>query len=80
MSYPEDVSGGDRPRSHLTNEDSLRVIIMIIAMLMVVIGLPSFFSGLYETPLPAIVMLGFLAVIFSMFYIASKIENMKMTY
>ena len=80
MDYSEDYSGGGGPGSIFLNEDALRVIIMIVTILMVVIGLPSFFSGIYEDPLPAIVMLGFLAVIFSMFYIASKLEQMTVVY
>jgi hypothetical protein len=54
--------------------------IIIFSLLMVVIALPSLFSGLYEDPLPAITMFGFLAVILSMFYIASKIEQVAMVY
>jgi len=80
MDYSEDYSGVDGTGSIFLNEDALRVMVMIVTILMVVIGIPSFFSGFYDDPLPVIVMLGFLAVIFSIFYLASKLEQMTVVY
>ena len=76
MGYDEDLEKSDNPISFLTNEDALRVLIMILTMLLIIIGLPSLFSGVYENPLPAIIMLGFVTVILSILYLASKVDNL----
>ena len=76
MSYPDDNHDTDLPGGLLSNEDVLRVLIMIISILMIIIGLPSLVSHIYDDPLPGIVLLGFTAVILSILYLASKIDNL----
>lgn len=75
MSYDEDVAPRSRPKSVLTNDDALKLMILILSLLMIVIGLPSLFSGIYENPLPGIALFGFLAIILTLFYMTNQIRR-----
>ena len=61
----------------MTNEDALRFLITILLVLMLIIGLPSLFYNVYENPLPGIMMLGFIAVVLSIFYLATQVQKLK---
>ncbi len=77
MSYDDDILPHESSKSIMTNEDSLRFLIMIITILMLIIGLPSLFSNVYENPLPGIIMLGFIAIILSIFYLGNQIQKLQ---
>ncbi len=63
----------------MTNEDALRFMIAILLVLMLIIGLPSLFYNVYDNPLPSIVMLGFIAVVLTLFYLNGQLQRMQVS-
>lgn len=77
MSYDDDDTMNTyRPRSIMTNEDALRIMVVIVTILMLIISLPYLFSEVYENPLPGIVLFGFIATILSLFYLSAQLQKM----